>query len=238
MNKFAYLSGAFLLFAAPLASSSPGAVTAKGPNSTWTFQWPWSTNSKQDIPIPGSSFTPDVTIFSPRCLWGVMRLSSKFDTTCFQNSKSLYFSAPGQVCSPRCLDTTISMSQYMVEKCGLQWPRADQPVGYNHKDVVYLSWADRSLSELVCKGPGGDWNQPGQCYSAIFTAETARETDALTRGELKKEYVCNACTQEWTKRVSAGKYHISPILYYGHIPDTVRLASWISEKCGYNMAPL
>ncbi|KAJ2028633.1 hypothetical protein IWW57_002061 [Coemansia sp. S610] len=149
MNKFAHLSGVILLLAAPLASGGSGAVTAKGPNSTWTFQWPWSTNSKQDIPIPGSSFTPDVTIYSPFCLWGVMRLSSKFDTTCFQNSKSLYFSAPGQVCSPRCLDTTISMSQYMVEKCGLEWPRADQPVGYNHKDVVYLSWADRSLSELV-----------------------------------------------------------------------------------------
>ncbi|KAJ2116166.1 hypothetical protein IW146_001744 [Coemansia sp. RSA 922] len=126
----------------------------------------------------------------------------------------------------------------MVEKCGLQWPRADQPVGYNHKDVVYLSWADKSLSELVCKGPKGDWSQPGQCYSAIFTAETARETDAFAQKEFSKDYVCNACTQEWTKRVSAGKYHVSPILYYGHIPDTARLASWISEKCGYNMTPL
>ncbi|KAJ1904651.1 hypothetical protein LPJ71_004779, partial [Coemansia sp. S17] len=157
MYKFASLSGVFLLLVAPLASGSPGAVTANGPNSSWTFQWPWGSNSKQDIPLPGSSFTPDVSILSPRCLWGVLRLSSNFDTSCFQTSKSLYFSAPGQVCSQRCLDTTIALSQYMVEKCGLQWPRADQPVGYNHKDVVYLSWADRSLSELVCKGPKGDW---------------------------------------------------------------------------------
>ncbi|KAJ1653487.1 hypothetical protein GGF44_000084 [Coemansia sp. RSA 1694] len=240
MNKFTNVAGIVLLLAASLTSGSPSVSTATGPNSSWTFQWPWGSNSKQDIPIPGSSFTPDVTILSPQCLWGAMRLQSKFNTSCFQTSKSLYFSAPGQVCAPDCLETTIALSQYMVHMCGLKRPRADEPVGYNHKDVVYLSWADRALSELVCKGPSTDsgWSQPGQCYSAIFTAETARETDAYSRGEVDKKYVCNACTQEWTRRVSAGKYHVSPILYYGHIPDTARLASWVSEKCGYGMTPL
>ncbi|KAJ2893103.1 hypothetical protein GGI21_005473 [Coemansia aciculifera] len=240
MNKCMRFAGLLLLLAAPLVSCSPAIATASGPNSTWTFQWPWASNSKQDIPFPGSSFTPDVTILSPRCMWGTMRLQSKFNTTCFQNSKSLYFSAPGQVCEPSCLETTIALSQYMVEMCGLQWPRADQPAGYNHKDVVYLSWADKDLSELVCKGPStnNEWSQPGQCYSAVFAAETARESDSFARGEVDKKYVCNACTQEWIKRVSAGKYHVSPLLYYGHIPDTARLASWISEKCGYGMTPL
>ncbi|KAI9504744.1 hypothetical protein BX070DRAFT_222785 [Coemansia spiralis] len=212
------------------------------------FQWPWSKdNGKLDIPLPPSSFNPDVTVSSLGCMQAVLTLKSKFNTTCFESSKSLYFSSPGQVCSPECLDTTIKLSQYISNKCSTgSLFKAGDPVGYNHKDIVYLSWADRDMAELVCKGPTNtdtndshrQWDQTGQCYAAVFAAETARESNLLANGGTAEEYACNSCTKEWVKKISANKYHISPILYYGHVPDPARLATWISEQCGYNMPPI
>ncbi|KAJ1878949.1 hypothetical protein H4R99_000315 [Coemansia sp. RSA 1722] len=210
------------------------------------IKWPWSSKSNEDMPIPGSSpFDPDVSAYSPRCFVAMANLKSKFDMTCYQGSKSLYFSSPGEICTPKCLNTTIELSQYVVKQCGLESrvPPPSEPVGYNHKNFVYLSWADKDMSSLICNGPQQgdkqeDWSQPARCYSAVFTAETIRETDALANNSgVGKENVCNQCTKEWVDKLRNGKYHISPLLYYGHIPNAPHLAAWISEQCGYNMTP-
>ncbi|KAJ1645677.1 hypothetical protein LPJ64_002761 [Coemansia asiatica] len=210
------------------------------------IKWPWSSKSNEDAPIPGSSpFDPDVSAYSPRCFVAMANLKSKFDLSCFQASKSLYFSSPGQICTPNCLNTTIELSQYVVKQCGLEnkVTPSSEPVGYNHKNFVYLSWADRDMANLICNGPSqsanqDDWSQPARCYSAVFTAETIRETDVLANDSgVSKDNVCNPCTKEWVERLRNGKYHISPLLYYGHIPNAPRLAAWISEQCSYGMTP-
>ncbi|KAJ2719962.1 hypothetical protein GGI07_004901 [Coemansia sp. Benny D115] len=203
------------------------------------IKWPWSTKSAEDMPIPGTSFDADISSYSPRCLLATSGLQNKFNLSCLQNS--LYFSSPGAVCEPACLNTTIALSQYVVNSCNLEKsaPPPIEPVGYNHKNLVYLAWADKDLARLVCSGPEGDqeWSQPAKCFSAIFTAETIRETDLQTKEGAVKEAVCNSCTKEWVAKLRNGKYHISPLLYYGHIPNAPRLAAWISEQCGYNMQP-
>lgn len=224
--------------AAPVLSIAIGSVQKRA-----LFQWPsWlgsSTGVKEDIPVPGSTkFDPDVHVYSPKCLVATATLKSHFDLSCFEQSHSLYFSSSGEVCKPNCLNTTIALSQYLVEKCSLQPPSRDEPIGYNHKDYVYLSWADPQLSKLVCNGPSGEknknGNQPGQCYASIFAAETAREANSLNaEDEAIKSMVCNDCTREWTELVESSKYHITPMLYYGHIPDTERLALWVKEKCHF-----
>ncbi|KAJ1801012.1 hypothetical protein LPJ59_000631 [Coemansia sp. RSA 2399] len=215
------------------------------------FQWPWSQDKGQlDIQIPSSSlsFEPDVTITSLRCLQATLTLKSRFNTDCFQGSKSLYFSSPGQVCSPKCLNETVELSKYLVDKCNLasKYTPGD-PAGYKHKNIVYLSWADQDMARLVCNGPtvvddndknAKAWKQNAGCYSAIFAAETARESNLLANGGSAEEYACNSCTKEWVKRIGNSTHHLSPILYYGHIPDSARLASWISEQCGYIMPPI
>ncbi|KAJ1992371.1 hypothetical protein GGI26_003401 [Coemansia sp. RSA 1358] len=61
------------------------------------------------------------------------------------------------------------------------------------------------MAELVCKGPTNtdtndshrQWDQTGQCYAAVFAAETARESNLLANGGTAEEYACNSCTKEW-----------------------------------------
>ncbi|KAJ2830298.1 hypothetical protein IWW50_000357 [Coemansia erecta] len=132
----------------------------------------------------------------------------------------------------------------MVDKCGLGGSlKPGEPVGYNHKNVVYLSWADKDLASIVCNGaPGNTSNKngehnPGRCYSTVFAAESIRESGMISNGEADRSNVCNDCTREWAKAIRTSKNRISPLLYYGHIPDAERLASWISELCNYKLTP-
>ncbi|KAJ1840363.1 hypothetical protein LPJ73_006450, partial [Coemansia sp. RSA 2703] len=132
------------------------------------IKWPWSTKGSEDMPIPGSNqFDWDVSsTYSPRCIIAMSTLKQKFDLSCFQNSKSLYFSSPGTICTPQCLNTTIELSRHVVKQCNLESkvPAPSEAVGYNHKDFVYLSWADKDLAELICRGPAEEkekWEEPG-----------------------------------------------------------------------------
>ncbi|KAJ1896439.1 hypothetical protein LPJ66_003991 [Kickxella alabastrina] len=230
-----YISG----FAASLLAveSKPGIFD--------NFRWPWGSSGNQDIPLPGIfTLNSDVSTYSHKCILSMMNIGSKFDLSCYQGAKYIYFTSPGEICKPQCLNTTIALSQYVVHQCNLEnkvLPPIES-IGYNHKDFVYLSWADSKLANLVCNGPANERgkderDQLARCYSAVFTAETIRQTDSLARDELPKDYVCNSCTREWVNTLRNGKYYISPILYYGHISNAPRLAAWISEQCGYNMAP-
>ncbi|KAJ2772796.1 hypothetical protein IWQ56_001233, partial [Coemansia nantahalensis] len=162
-------------------------------------------------------------------------------------NKSLYFSAPSQVCTPKCLKTTVALAKYMVDWCSLDAGfNDDEPVGYKHTNVVYLSWADQDLARIVCSGPSsngskddGAWSDPGRCYSAVFAAESVRESGLMSSDEKPdKSIMCNACTHAWAGAIKASKHRISPLLYYGHIPDAARLAAWISEQCGYHLTPI
>ncbi|KAJ2711682.1 hypothetical protein H4R19_003132 [Coemansia spiralis] len=231
-----------------LTAAAPLALAAAPAMSPVRAQWPAGSTGKIDIPAPGSSFDPDVSSMSLRCLWAGWTVSSRFDTSCFQNNKSLYFSAPGQICTPKCLDTTVELAKYMVERCGLDASANDaEPVGYKHKNVVYLSWADKDLAHLVCNGPpsdgsgkeDGQWSDPGRCYSAVFAAESVRESGLMASDDKPdKTIMCNACTKAWAGAIKASKHRISPLLYYGHIPDAARLAAWISEQCDYRLTPI
>ncbi|KAI7823127.1 hypothetical protein BX661DRAFT_226279 [Kickxella alabastrina] len=126
--------------------------------------WQTIPGINHDIPLPGIfPLNSDVSTYSPKCILSMMNIGSKFDLSCYQGAKYIYFTSPGEICKPQCLNTTIALSQYV-------------PIGYNHKDFVYLSWADRD-----------EWDQPARCYSAVFTAETIRQTDSLARDELPKE---------------------------------------------------
>ncbi|KAI8325189.1 hypothetical protein GQ54DRAFT_308588 [Martensiomyces pterosporus] len=203
------------------------------------MQWPWSSaaaaKSIADIPIPGRGFETDISVTGPRCLWATLRLSSKFDLSCYKDSKSLYFTSPGRICSSECLDNTIRMSKYLVDECALDKIKSTEPNGYNHKNTVYLSWANKDISNLVCNGPSppGVWSDPGQCYSTIFAIESVRESDGMRKDGVGKELVCNECSKQWVEKLGSTQARISPILYYGHIPDANRLATWVSEQCGY-----
>ncbi|KAJ2782788.1 hypothetical protein H4R18_002060 [Coemansia javaensis] len=233
---------------AAVTTGTRGGPAAPADASTARVQWPWQSQSqsKVDIPVPGTTFDPDVSSMSPRCLWAGWTAGRRFNTTCFQSNKSLYFSAPSQICSPACLDTTVELAQYMVSRCSLDsGVKSGDPVGYTHKNVVYLSWADRDLANLVCNGPadksadGGRWADPGRCYSAVFSAEAVRESGQIagSMGE-DRSIMCNECTHQWVKAIKNSKFQISPLLYYGHISDAPRLASWISEQCGYRLTPI
>ncbi|KAJ1752904.1 hypothetical protein LPJ79_000891 [Coemansia sp. RSA 1821] len=124
----------------------------------------------------------------------------------------------------------------MVQNCNLEDSLKDnEPVGYKHKNVVYLSWANRELASLVCNGPDAsnstqqDESNSARCYSNIFAAESIRESGMMSDKEGDRSNICNECTHQWAKAIHDAKHRISPLLYYGHIPDAVRLASWISE---------
>ncbi|KAJ2578355.1 hypothetical protein GGH19_000543 [Coemansia sp. RSA 1807] len=136
----------------------------------------------------------------------------------------------------------------MVQKCGLENSvKHGESIGYNHKNVVYLSWADANLASIVCNGAkngsgqnGSGQNgehEPGRCYSTVFAAETIRVSGMMSNGEADKSNVCNDCTREWASAIRARKNRVSPLLYYGHIPDAEQLASWISELCDYKLTP-
>ncbi|KAJ1875751.1 hypothetical protein LPJ55_000377 [Coemansia sp. RSA 990] len=133
----------------------------------------------------------------------------------------------------------------MVQNCNLEDSLKDnEPVGYKHKNVVYLSWANRELASLVCNGPDAsnstqqDESNSARCYSNIFAAESIRESGMMSDKEGDRSNICNECTHQWAKAIHDAKHRISPLLYYGHIPDAVRLASWISELCDYLLVSL
>ncbi|KAJ1957968.1 hypothetical protein EC988_000560 [Linderina pennispora] len=184
------------------------------------------------------SVLSDITIRSPRCLLATIRAPYKFDTKCW-GGQSLYFASIGQVCDTSCLDSTIAISQFLTRECDLDKMRLPTPLGYNHTNAIYISWADERLANLVCKGSasGNDEKAPGHCFSKVFGAQSMYELGKSSPESVDKTNVCSECTKEWVELVANSTAHLTPILYYGHIPDSNGLARWIGEQCGYAYNP-
>ncbi|PIA15578.1 hypothetical protein COEREDRAFT_87763 [Coemansia reversa NRRL 1564] len=117
----------------------------------------------------------------------------------------------------------------------IQWPWSSKR---KIETAILESPFDFDVSSTSPKCLWAVWTASLLFDTTCFQNKSARETSSLTNEQADKSSFCNSCTKEWAEAIKSSKYKISPLLYYGHIPDAARLASWISEQCDYHLTPL